>query len=284
MRKRNLHFVPALACIAILFSFSLIGNGCNQIQTSTFEEDSFLKIKREGIMHIGYILAPPWCFRDPETGQLKGTYVEIIEEIARRMDVRVEYIEATFGTFIAGLQTKKYDLSIAPTFSTIPRAKAVAFTRPLEALGNSAIVRKNDSRFNSLKDIDQIGIVVAVTQGEQGHEFARTNFKNAAISVLSGGDQNLTFLEVLTGRADVALGDAWFTAKFAERHPAIKDLFADNPYYISPAAWSVRYEDIKLLLFINTSLDYLDSIGKLREIYQKYDSHGLRPKQNWEIN
>lgn len=265
-----------------VFSLVFITLGCNQQQTRSVQEDTFAKIKREGVLRVGYILAAPWCIREPETGKLKGTFVETVEEIARQMDVKVEFTESTFATFIAGLQTKKYDLSIAPTFSTIPRAKSVAFSIPLMAAGNSAIVRKDESRFKTLDDIDQKGIVVAVTQGEQGHEYAKTNFKKAEIRVLSGGDQNLTFSEVLSGRADVALGDVWFSAKFAAEHPEAKDLFADNPYNVTPVAWSVRYEDTSLLLFINTALECLDSIGKLREIDKKYDAHWLRPKRIWE--
>ncbi|MBW2740841.1 MAG: amino acid ABC transporter substrate-binding protein [Deltaproteobacteria bacterium] len=267
---------------SVIFSLVLITLGCNQQQTRSAQEDTFAKIKREGVLRVGYILAAPWCIREPATGKLKGTFVETVEEIARQMDVKVEFTESTFATFIAGLQTKKYDLSIAPTFSTIPRAKSVAFSIPLMAAGNSAIVRKDESRFKTLDDIDQKGIVVAVTQGEQGHEYAKTNFKKAEIRVLSGGDQNLTFSEVLSERANVALGDAWFSAKFAAEHPEAKDLFADNPYNVTPVAWSVRYEDTSLLLFINTALEYLDSIGKLREIDKKYDAHWLRPKRVWE--
>lgn len=246
------------------------------------EEDTFNKIKREGILRVGYIPAAPWCIRDAATGKLSGTFVDAIQEIAKNMDVKVEFVEADFSTFIAGLQSKKYDLSIAPTFSTIQRAKAVAFTIPLMAAGNSAIVRKGEIRFKTLQDIDLKGVVVAVTQGEQGHEYAKTNFKNAEIKVFGGGDQNLTFSEVLSGRADVALGDTWFSAKFAAEHPNAHDLFADNPYNVTPVGWAVRYEDMRLLTFINTALEYLDTIGKLDEIDRKYDAKWLRPKKIWK--
>ncbi len=198
------------------------------------------------------------------------------------MEVRIKFVEATFATFIAGLQSRKYDLSIAPTFSTIPRAKSVAFTRPLMYAGNSAIIRKSDDRFKTLQDIDQEGIVVAVTQGEQGHEYAKVNFKKAKIKVLSGSDQALTFSEVIIGRADVALGDFWFSGKFAAEHPEAYDLFADTPYNVTPVAWAVRYEDLTLLTFINTALDYLDTIGELEKIDRKYGAKWLRPTKLWK--
>ncbi len=274
----------AASCIAIAVMLLAV-TSCNPtapVSSAVTTPDTFKKIKKEGVLRVGYILASPWVIRDPESGELSGTCVATINEIARQMGARVEFVEATFATFIAGLQSKKYDLSIAPTFSTIARAKSVAFTIPLMAAGNSAIVRAGDDRFKNLSDIDQEGVIVAVTQGEQGHEYAKANFTNAEIKVLSGGDQALTFSEVLTGRADVALGDAWFSAKFASEHPEANDLFAKNPYNVTPVGWSVRYEDLSLLTFINTALEYLDTIGKLDEIDRKYDAHWLRPRKIWK--
>lgn len=255
---------------------------CGQQRAPERGADSFMKIKKERLITVGYMVAPPFVVRDPDSGRLSGTFVDTLNEITREMEVKVEFVEVTLATFVAGLESKKFDLSIAPTFTTIPRAKSVAFTRPLLALGNSAIVRKGDERFKTLHDIDREGIVVAVTQGEQGYEYAKTHFKKAKLKILSVGDQALTFSEVLASRADVALGDAWFTAKFAATHPEARDLFAEKPYNVTPVAWAVRYSDLALLTFVNTCLDYLDSTGKLEEIDRKYDVKWLRPKKVWE--
>jgi polar amino acid transport system substrate-binding protein len=278
MNQKIKYFMPL---IFLLFLFT-ITISCNHKKEDVKQVDTFTKIKKEGVLRVGYILASPWAIKDPETGKLSGTFVDTINEIAINMEVKVEFVEATFATFIAGLQSKQYDLSIAPTFSTIQRAKSVAFTIPLMAAGNSAIVRKGDNRFKTLEDIDQEGITVAVTQGEQGHEYAKANFKRAKITVIASGDQNLTFSEVLAGRADVALGDVWFSAKFAAEHSGVHDLFAENPYNVTPVGWAVRYEDLTLLTFINTSLEYLDTNGKLDEIDRKHGVKWLRPKKIWK--
>jgi len=282
VRKAQVVLLAATA-IALLFNvYGCLENDSAQGKKQPPKtESTFTRIKREGVLRVGYILASPWCVRNLETGKMSGTFVEAIQEIARNMEVKVEFVEADFATFIAGLQSKKYDLSISPTFSTIQRAKSVAFTIPLMAAGNSAIVRKGDHRFKTLNDIDKRGVVVAVTQGEQGYEYAKTHFKNAEIKVFSGGDQNLTFSEVLAGRADVALGDAWFSAKFAAEHPNAYDLFANNPYNITAVGWAVRYDDVSLLVFINTAIEYLITAGKLDDIYKRYDVKWLVPKKIW---
>lgn len=279
-----------LSTLVLIIAVAVCFAGCFDQQStegsaqslSSKQEDTFSKIKRESQMTVGFIVFPPFVIQNPNTKGLSGTFVETMEEIAGQMEVEIEWQEATWSTFIAGLQSKKFDISIAPTFSTISRAKSVAFTTPLIAAGNSAIVRKGDQRFKTLADIDKKGIVIAVTQGEQGHEYAKANFKNAEIRVLAGGDQNLTFSEVLAGRADVALGDFWIVQQFVAQQPDLHDLFADNPYNITPVAWAVRYEDRSLLTFLNTALECLDTSGKLDEINQKYDANFLRSRRVWE--
>lgn len=246
------------------------------------QADTFEQIKKQGVIHVGYIVFSPFVIQKPETRELSGVFVDAIREIATQMEVKVEFEEASWNTFIAGLQAKKFDVCIAPTFSTIGRAKSVAFTTPLLAAGNSAIVRSDETRFKTIADLDQKGLVIAVTQGEQGHEYAKANFKNAEIKVFSGGDQNLTFSEVLSGRADAALGDFWAVAQFAAAQPKARDLFANNPYNITPVAWSVRYEDQSLRVFLNTALGCLDTAGKLDEINQKYHANFLRPRTAWK--
>lgn len=282
----RLHFAAGLvllaACTLLLTGCDTHPNVPSVSQTpSQPSATTFQKIKKAGVIRAGYVLAKPWVYKNPDTGELAGSFVDSMNKIALEMGVRVEYVEATFATFAAGLQSGQYDVSIAPTFSTIPRAMAIAFTTPLGALGNSAIVRQNETRFKTLADLDKKGVVIAVTQGEQGHEYAKTHVKNAEIKVIAGSDQNLTFSEVLARRADVALGDAWFAANFAAQHPQAHDLFGENPYNVTPAAWAVRYEDLDLLAFLNTALDVLETNGTLDQIDKKYNANWLRPKRIW---
>jgi len=271
--------------VSVLFVLMLgvIGGGMwPGIAAADQTEDTFSRIKKDGVIRVGIIVYSPFVIQNPETKAFSGVFVDAVQEIAKQMEIKVQFEEATWNTFIAGLQAKKFDVSIAPTFSTIGRAKSVAFTSPLLAAGNSAIVRQGETRFKTIGDIDRKGIVIAVTQGEQGHEYAKANFKNAEVKVFSSGDQNLTFSEVLAGRADAALGDFWAVAQFAAAQPKALDLFANAPYNITPVAWAVRYEDQSLLTFLNTALACLDTSGKLDEINQRYKANFLRPRTTWK--
>jgi len=285
MEKIYIHkIIYCLLLVFILLVFpSCERNNLQQNNSIPQKQSTFEKVKKTGILKVGYIVYPPTVQRDPNTGVLSGHYVDAVEEIAKQMNLRIEYHEAEWGTFIAGLKSGKFDLSIAATYRTIPRAQEVAFTRPLMYIGNSVIVKANEKRFNSIEDFNQEGLTIAVTQGEQGHEYAKMYLSKAKLTVLSTADQSLAFTEVSTGRADAALGDSWACEQYATKHPEVKDLLADNPYNLTPVGWAVRYDDLVWLEFINTALDALDSTGKLRDFETKHGAHWIHPKISWEI-
>lgn len=247
-------------------------------------EDSLARIQKEKVLRVGYVIYPPAVQKDPKTGKLSGHFVDAVEELGHLLDARIEYHEATWGTFAGGLETGQYDLSIAPTFRTVPRALAVAFTRPLFYVGNSAIARKGDTRFHSLGDLATPGLKIAVTQGEAGHEYAKAHLPNAQLIVLSAADQSLAFTEVSSGRADVALGDAWAVAQYAARQTNVVDLFAAEPYNLTSVGWAVRPDDLRFLNFLNTALDFFDDTGQLARWERAYQAPWYHKATAWRRN
>ena len=255
------------------------GTRVNASRASTLEQ-----IIATGKLKIGYIVFPPAITKNPTTGELGGHFVKTIEEIARVNNWTPEFIETDWSGFAAGLVSERFDVSIAPTFVTIPRALSVYFTRPLLYIGNSAIVKAGETRFTTLESIDRSEVTVAVTQGEAGDEYAKANFKNAKITRFSGSDQSLAFQAVVAGRADIALGDAYVTSQFARVNPQVKDLFADAPYNLTPISWAVRQGDEEMLNFLNSSLESLDYQGRLREWEQQAGANWLHVKKVWELS
>jgi polar amino acid transport system substrate-binding protein len=241
------------------------------------------KILKEKVFNIGYIPSPPGAIKDPKTGELSGFYIDSIRYVAEIMNVKPVFHETKWATFAAGLQSGQFDLSVAATFATIPRAMAVDFTKPIHYLGYSAVVKKGDPRFKTLADIDKPGIKVAVVQGAAGHEYAKQNFKNAQLVVLATGDLTAPFVEVTAGRVDVGIEDAWATRRYSAKHPEVTDLFAENPYNVLPIAWAVRKGDQDMLNFMNTVVDYLLINGKMQGFAAKYGPVGrFQLKQIYE--
>lgn len=252
----------------------LLGTALAVTAGAASAQTSMEKMLKDKTLRVGWIMSPPGSQKDPRTGQLGGYYIDMVTFILEQVNVKPEFIETKWGTFAAGLHSKQFDLVAAGTFASIPRAASVAFTRPIFYLGYGATVRKGDTRFKTLADIDQTGIKVSVVQGSGGHEYARRNFKNAQLVILGTADLSASLTEVQAGRADVAVEDAWATRRYVQQHPQLVDLFADAPYNLQPIGWALRIEDHELRHFFETSLEWMRINGKLEELVKKYPASG----------
>jgi polar amino acid transport system substrate-binding protein len=283
MNKRSLLAFMASLSIVTALLFSVAGCGVNAL-TQRNSSSALEQIITSGTVKVGYLVFPPAITKDPKTGQLSGHFVATIKDIARLMNWKLEFVETDWAGFPAGLNARRFQLSIVPTFVTVPRSASVYFSNPLFFAGNSAIARIGDRRFTTIESIDQPGITVAVTQGEAGAEFASANFKKVRIVQYQGGDQSLAFQSVISRRADVALGDAFVTAKFSQAHSGeVMDLFADKPYNLTPVSWAVRQGDDTFLNFINNSLQALDTQGRLKEWERQAGANWLHLKRVWQF-
>ncbi len=113
---------------------------------------------------------PPYQFIDA-TGKLQGLRIELAEEIARRLGIKMEWVNVGFETHIPGLQSGRWDASITGMFFTPERAK-ILYLIPYELQAISISVTKgNPGKIASPRDL--AGKRVAVEIG--GYEFRQIN-------------------------------------------------------------------------------------------------------------
>jgi len=223
-------------------------------------------------VRLGVIPYPPMTQLDPKTGKFSGLWVEGPTYMYQQMGFEVELVETKWSTFASGLQSDQFDIFVGGSFATPRRAAAVDFSRPVMYMGHSASIRKEDStKFKTMRDIDKPGVTVATILGSSGHEYLRQNFKNATIRTLDTGDLTAGSLEVLAGRADAAVQDAFKIAQMVTKHPdKLVDLFGSTPFYVLPLAYAVAKGNTEFLQMTNTALEWMESAGKWQEIAAPY--------------
>ena len=132
--NRSVRRVVTLSYAAVVSVLALVVQGCNDGASQPSDaqpaiEDSLARIMHTGVMHVGYIPYPPAVIKNDKTGALSGDFVAIARYIAAELGVKLEFHEATWSTFIAGLQNRQYDISIACTYIKVGRAQSVAYSR-----------------------------------------------------------------------------------------------------------------------------------------------------------
>ena len=254
--------VRIVACLLVLAAVA-VGS-----VVATAQESALDKIVRAGVFKVGYVVLTPQIMKDPNTGELTGYMIYCIKWIAEEMGVEVKFVEATWATVIAGLQAKHYDLSIAGTFATIPRATAVSFVAPIvyQGLGAVSLV---GSGIDSLEDVDQAGVVCAFGAGTADWQWANANLKKARIDTYTAS-MEVIFETLLTGKADVVFSDFSVIWPFIEVHPGEVQSVTEEPFVWMPVAWALRHGDPDLLAFMNLAMNQLVNRGLLEGFIKSY--------------
>ena len=194
------HRAPSTLALTMAATLALAAPAmAQQSQSHLFEvtKNHVLKV----CIYPGYYAI---AYRDPATGKLAGIDIDLSQELGKSLDAQVQYVETSFGTFIADLQANKCDIGMFGVGVTLKRAQAVEFTTPYLQTGIYAVVRKGGG-ITSWADIDKPGHTVAVTLGSYIEPFMKDYLKNA--KVVSVAPPATREQELMARRVDAEIVD-----------------------------------------------------------------------------
>ena len=262
--RRSLALVAGIALVAMtLISTTAHGRSLDDIMSSKS-------------MRIGIILVDQMVMRDPRTSELSGVWIDGIRRLFETLNLEPEFVETKWATFAGGLQADQFDVFISG-FMTPQRALALEYTRPVVFLGHSAsTLAENAERFRTLQDLNSPDVTIATVLGGSGHQFAKQHLPNANIKPLDTGDLTASGMEVLSGRATVAMDNAFSIGRFVRLNSdRMVDLFGDTPFNVLPVAWAIKPGNPRLMTFLNNVLDYMDTNGIWESVAAEYKDTGL---------
>jgi ABC-type amino acid transport substrate-binding protein len=216
-----------------------------QVLETGIRPDSVLaKIRKDGVLRVGYSQTGPWFYKDARTGDLGGIYKDVCDRLAKEIEIKLEYKEVTFANATVGLRRGDYDLYGSSLTYTMARALTVDYIGPLYSKGSLLLIHKdNAGRLKTAADLNDPGVTISVTAGAS---------EEARIPVL------WPKAKVITTTGQVALGaepvrakraDAWMSGDsdvllFARRNASWATVIEpDKPIDKRPNTWAVRYGD-----------------------------------------
>src|SRR5258707_5223577 len=140
----------------------------------------------------------PYFNKDLATGTWSGFSIEMATDIAKLLDVKLEYTESTYGNSILDLQANKVDLGFALN-PTPQRALVVDFTSLVFPHPFGAMLKKG-LEAKTWADINKPEVRIAVDVGSANEAVARRFAPNATIKSLKSRDE--VMLEMASGRVD----------------------------------------------------------------------------------
>lgn len=178
----------------------------------------------DGKLHVGISidsLPPRAYFEGADPSQpLKGYEVDIITEIARRLDKDVVFYTVSWSSLFTGLLADKWDMAAANIFIKLERENMMDFAEPyLDA--DVACLAKKETKLDTLEDLK--GKILGCATGSGPAIWLEENIgKYGPYEIRTYEEHTDAFLDVETGRIDGAFTDIVAVDWYVRENPHMK--------------------------------------------------------------
>lgn len=240
------------------------------LETGIDPNSVLAKIKKGGVLKIGYAQNPIWFFKDPKSGELQGIYKDLADLLASDLEVTPQYQEVNFGNATVALRKGDFDVLAASFTFTAARGLVVNFVGPIWAKGSLAIVRKDDAeKYKTLADLNSEDVTIAVSAGATEEARMPLLFPKAKVLSLPG-QQALAAEPVRTRRATAYwTGDIDIMA-LAKRNSWAHVIDPEHPFDKRPNTWAIRYGDQAWKDFLDMWVATVLATGHVHNLYKSY--------------
>ena len=219
----------------------------------------------------------PYFNKDLATGTWSGFSIEMANDIAKLLDVKLEYTESTYGNSILDLQANKVDLGFALN-PTPQRALVVDFTNLVFPHPFGAMLKKG-LEAKTWGDINKPEVRIAVDVGSANEAVARRFAPNATIKSMKSRDE--VMLEMASGRVDCVVNALVLGLTAIAKNPSLGTYkILQSPSVTVASGCAVRREaDKRWRDFLAVWVEYNRGIGQMREWFTKGLSlAGVKPE------
>lgn len=225
-------------------------------------ESTLSRVGRTGKLRLGVVPgAVPYSVKDLVSGEYQGFCIDLGRDLARHLQVDVEWVATSWGNAVLDLRTGKVDahFGLAPTAR---RRQAVDFTEALFNNMNTVVARKGLA-LQTWADIDQPGVTVAVDVGSSHDQVATRLLTHANVQRFDS--TAAATMAVQSGRADCQILAILLSTALVAKRPDIGRLVIPTPHESAPSCIGVRQQsDPRFLQALNAWIAEARACGRVR--------------------
>ncbi len=275
-KKSSIILSVALAVIISLFLNNYFLK--KDINQST-ETSVFNRVIDSNTLRCGYGLWEYGLEKDPNTGEMSGFVVEMMEELTQSMGIKLEWVEEiNWGQVPVALETRKIDAMCAGLWASAHLAPKIGFTDPLFYNSVHAFVRADDTRFGddpiaNFQRINQNDIKTSVNDKDITEEITDRYFPQTQ-KVYKGqlGGNDILMMNVINKKADIFFLNEGEVVGFSKNNPGqLKKVKLAKPLRVYPATIAVDIDEYQLLEMLNTGIHQLHNNGIIADMHKKYE-------------
>jgi cyclohexadienyl dehydratase len=214
----------------------------------------------------------PMTVRDPATNAYKGYDIDVMTELAKDLEVKLEFVPTDWKTLVNGLVAGHYHMtgsaSISPT-----RLKVAGFSTPYVFVEIYPFTTKDKvANFDGWDSINKAGIKVSTELGTTFEKWSKAWFPEAAITVVEAPARG--YQEVLSGRADVFITSNIEGATLMAKFPQVVQVPVAAPRAPSPIAMLLPQGDQVWINYVNNWIEVKRAGGFFDELAKKWGLAG----------
>ncbi len=207
----------------------------------------------------------PFSFHDDGgTGDLTGFDVEIIQAVADKLDLEVEFQETQWDAIFAGLDAGRFDVIANQVSINEERQEKYLFSSPYTVSPGVIVVAEDDDSISSFDDLE--GKTTAQSLTSNWYELATES--GAKVEGVEGWAQAVELLR--QGRVDATINDKLTFLDYETTNSPTGLKIAAETDEAGEQAFVFTKDKTALVEAIDGALDELRADGTLAEISDKY--------------
>ncbi|HSX68083.1 ABC transporter substrate-binding protein [Nocardioides sp.] len=201
--------------------------------------------------------------KNSETG-FKGFDIDIVSEVAERLDLEIEIKDSSFDALQSGLALNSGQCDLAASAMTIndDRKKNLDFSDGYYDSAQSLLVPAG-SKITGIDDLD--GVKVGVQQGTTGKDYAEENAKGAELITFPSDAE--MFAAIKAGQVDALLQDLPVNLDHVKAggYEIVEEYSTEEEYGLA-----MKKGNTALVEDVNGALEEMRDDGAYDELYDKY--------------
>jgi polar amino acid transport system substrate-binding protein len=205
----------------------------------------------------------PFEYVDAETGEIVGFDIDVMNAIAERANLDIEFVNVGWDPLLAGMAQGTYDCAISSITITAERAQAMLFSDPYFTAGQIVVVLKSNTTFTSKNNLT----------GEVGAQLGTTGAmeveKLTGVTLKTYDEIGLAFQDLMNGQISAVICDAPVAKGYVAANPdklkTIGEMFTTEQYGVAVAKGK---ED--LLAKINAAIKAILEEGLIEQYTLKW--------------
>jgi polar amino acid transport system substrate-binding protein len=207
---------------------------------------------------------PPFESVNQQTKQIEGFDIDLLNAIAGKENLKIEYVNVAFDSLLAGVAQGQYDAAISSISITEVRQKEMLFSDPYFTTGQIVAVSK-DNIFISGKDS-----LSGRKVGAQIDTTGATDVGNISGAILKTYDNiDSAFQDLINGQLDAVVADNPLVLSYVDKNPT-KLKTAGPVFSVDNYGIAVSKGKTGLLNEINDGLKKVEAEGLIDSLSKKW--------------